>query len=200
MKSIGRLSIKWIPNVSNLTNLIGCWPLMGRGLGWMRLNDLINICIISDRLYYIGFGHLNLLLLRGRAGLISLWPRLRHIIIFTRPNRTLFGIKDLKYYLRLPCIWQELWGPRLFYIHRFVYIHFYIWLLRPWDICRLKLFIIIKVETLTFLLPVYETVEDVLVWVVEVLVDLVTGYRRVISGITGGSVEGDFSFLGFTFW
>ena len=38
-----------------------------------------------------------------------------------------------------------------------------------------------------------------LVGVVEVLVDLVTGYRRVISGITGGSVEGDFSFLGFTF-
>jgi len=105
-----------------------------------------------------------------------------------------FGVKDLKYYLRLPCIWQGLWGPRLFYIHRFVYTHFYMWLLRPWDICRLKLFIIIRVETLTFLLPGYETDEDVLVGVVEVLVDLVTGYRRDTSGITGGSVEGDFSF------
>jgi len=57
----------------------------------------------------------------------------------------------------------------------------------------------IKVETLTFILPGYETVEVVLVWVVEVLVDLVTGYRRVISGITGASVEGSFSFLSFTF-
>ena len=148
---------------------------MGRGLGWMRLNRIINIG-------YIGFGNLNLLLLRGWAGLTSLGARLRHINIFTSAEiRLVLEWIKRKSYRIVPYRRQGRWEPRLFETRRLILCRFYIGLSLLLDICRLKLFINISLAK-ALLLPWYEVVEviDVLV---EVLVELVT--VLVVDLVTG---------------